>query len=79
MIEVARIVSRAKQLLEEKEKRESRRISYRKIAEETGISKTSVESWMTSSATQYHEGQIVALCRYFNCEVGDLLQIDDSN
>jgi putative transcriptional regulator len=77
MIEVARIVSRAKQLLEEKEKREGRRISYRKIAEETGISKTSVESWMTSSATQYQQEQMLALCRYFGCTVGDLLQIDD--
>jgi putative transcriptional regulator len=78
-MQVARVVSQVKKLLAEKEKREGRRISYRKIAEESGVSLTSVHNWMNSNSTQYHEGQIVALCRYFNCEVGDLLRIDQND
>jgi DNA-binding Xre family transcriptional regulator len=78
-MQVARVVSRVKFLLEEKEKREGRRISYRKVVEETGVSLTSIQNWIAGNATQYREEQILALCRYFNCEVGDLLQIDDND
>lgn len=78
MMQVARVVSQARKLLEEKEKREGRRISYRKMEVETGISYTSISHWMTNNTTQFHEVQIVALCRYFNCDIGDLLKIDDS-
>lgn len=75
---MARIVSRAKQLLIEKEKRESRRISQRKMEAESGVSRTSLKNWLRGDATKYEQQQVLALCRYFNCEVGDLLQIDES-
>ena len=52
-MQVARVVSQAKQLLKDTEKREGRRISYRTLEAETGVSKTSIENWMRGNATKY--------------------------
>lgn len=75
---VVRVISRVKQLLEEKEKREGRRISQRKMEAETGVSRTSLKNWLRGDATKYEEKQLLALCRYFDCEIGDLLKIDQN-
>lgn len=78
-MQVARVVSQVRQLLKEKERREGRRISQRKLEVECGVSRTSLKNWLRGDATQFQQEQIVALCRYFDCEVGDLLKIDESD
>lgn len=73
-----RIISRVAELLAEKERREKRRISYRVLAKEAGVSESSAYSWWTNSVTRFDTPQVLAFCRYFNCDISDLLQIDHS-
>ena len=75
-VKEAHIVSNLAALVAQKAKQENRKISYRTIVKETGIGLTSVQHWMTSSATQYQQAQIIALCRWLKCDVGDLLKIE---
>lgn len=72
----ARIVSKLRDLVAAKAAREGRRIGYRTIAKEAGISDSAAKNWIRGTATQYRSAQIVALCRWLGCDVGDLLQIE---
>jgi putative transcriptional regulator len=62
----------------EKEFRERRRIPIQEIADETGINR------MTLSKLLNHHGVVVRtdvldkLCRYFECELGDLAEYVDT-
>jgi DNA-binding Xre family transcriptional regulator len=63
-------------LLAEKELREGRRIRYNEIAAETGVSQPAVGRWARNEVTKFEAPVLVAFCRYFGCEIGDLLYID---
>lgn len=77
MSQEARIISNLKALVAAKAAREKRRIGYRTIAAETGIGESSVRNWMHSTVTKYHETHILALCKWLDCGLCDLLQIVD--
>lgn len=68
-----RVENRFSELLARKERIERRRISRRMVAEETGISLTSVQNWATNSTTRFDDLQIIAFCNYFNCDIAELL------
>lgn len=72
------VQTRFKELLARKERLEHRRISRRMVAEETGISLSSVQSWADGSLRRFDEAQIVAFCTYFQCkDVGELLVLGE--
>jgi putative transcriptional regulator len=71
--------NRFNELLAVKERKEARSISRRQIAEETGISLTSIHNWATNQVTRYDGLQIKTFCEYFNCNVGDLLIIEEAS
>ena len=72
------IYSTLKQLIAKKEVEERRKISYRTVAAETGLSTgTLVRLCDFTGITKIEAKTIDALCRYFNCEVGDLLKFYD--
>lgn len=72
------IYNRLKILIAEKEFREGHKLTYRTISEETGISTTT----LTKSINQgggINPGTLEKLCRYFDCQPGDLLVYSDDD
>lgn len=74
-----RITSRLRELVAAKAKAENRYISYRKLAAEVGLAPGTVQAWLNNTTTRFDAAPMLAFCRYFGCEVGDLLRIDNSN
>ena len=72
------IYSTLKQLIAKKEIEERRKISYRTISAETGISTgTLVRLCDFQGIKKIEANTIETLCRYFRCDVGDLLKFFD--
>lgn len=68
-----KVQNRFAELLAIKERVEERRISRRSVADETGISLSSVQNWASNRLTRYDALQIATFCRYFGCKPGDLI------
>lgn len=71
--------SRLKQLILEKEVALGDRITNKSIAAETGLDENTISRWM--SPKPFHHIStvpITALCKYLDCEIGDLLYVDRS-
>ena len=69
------IVNRFKILLAEKETRENRRLTYRVVSEETGLSTNILTNYAKQRVQRYDADTLETLCKYFGCEIGDLLVI----
>lgn len=67
------IFNRIKILIAEKELREHRKLPYRTIADETGISLSTINDYLNQNIGRYDKRVLEAFCRYFNCQPGDLL------
>jgi DNA-binding Xre family transcriptional regulator len=64
-------------LLAQKAKKERRRITLKKAADETGINKYTMYAIANDNIKEYSKEVIVKLCGYLDCDVGDLLTIED--
>lgn len=64
-------------LLGEKQTRENRVINVVTLSKETGIPKQTLYNWLSGDTTMFAGPIIEKLCRYFGCDVGDLLTIID--
>jgi putative transcriptional regulator len=64
---------RLKSLIEEKEITENRKITYRDIAAEAGVSTNTLTQMANQSMAQIGLVTINKLCKYFHCQPGDLL------
>ncbi len=71
--ETVPIRSRFKLLLAEREMREGRKISYEEISRQTGVSPGSLSGLATNSTQRFDGWVLSALCKYFSCNIGDLL------
>jgi DNA-binding Xre family transcriptional regulator len=67
------VQNRFLELLAAKSRLEGRKITRETVAKETGISKSSVQSWASNQVTRFDRKQIAVFCKYFNCKPGDLL------
>lgn len=65
-------------LLAQKARKERRRISLRRVAEETGINPYTVYAIANDTIKEYSKEVLVRLCGYLDCEVGDLLVIEET-
>ncbi len=65
--------SRLRLLVAEKEMREQRRISLRKFAEESGAPISTIHRLMNNTIKRIPLDELGAICRYLDCDVGDLL------
>lgn len=45
------------------------------LVDATGLSRPTVLKWIKGRVTSFDENTIIAFCRYFRCDVGDLLTI----
>lgn len=52
---------------------ESKRLSQRRLAEETGIAITTINRLYNNDFTRVDVNTVEKLCNYFGCDVGDLL------
>lgn len=68
------IQNRLKILLAEKELREGRKLTYRTVAKETGLSIDTLTAYMTQRVNRFDKSTLETLCTYLSCDVGDLLQ-----
>ncbi len=71
------VASKMKLLVAQRELRERRRLSIRIITEESGASRSTVERLLNNTIKRIHVDDLGALCRYFNCNVGDILHMED--
>lgn len=67
------IQNRLKILLAEKELRESRKLTYRTVAKETGLAIDTLTAYMTQRVNRFDRSTLETLCEYLSCNVGDLL------
>lgn len=64
-------------LLAAKQRTEDRRISFRTVAKETGLSEYTVRGFANNTLREYPADALAALCAYFRCDVGDLLHVEE--
>ena len=64
-------------LLAEKSANEKRRISIAEVARSTGIDQRTLGKWANNTLTRFDAPVIDALCRYFDCQPGDLFTWSD--
>ena len=68
------IRSRLKRLRLDKEEAEARKLTYKVITEETGLSEGVIVRLMGSQVDRVDTGTLNTLCKYFGCGVGELLE-----
>ncbi len=68
------IQNRLKILLAEKELRESRKLTYRLVAKETGLAIDTITAYMTQKVNRFDKSTLETFCQYLSCDVGDLLK-----
>jgi DNA-binding Xre family transcriptional regulator len=61
-------------LLARKEQREKKNIPISEVSRETGISRRALQQWANNTITRFDAPILSALCKYFDCKVGDLLE-----
>lgn len=64
-------------LLAEKSIQEKRRVTVSEVAEATGITRQTLQLWYKNTVTRFDAPVIDALCRYFDCQPGDLFTWSD--
>lgn len=79
-----RVINRLAALIGEKQARENRVINVMTLAEEAGVTRQTVASWLSGEVRRFDEPVIVAFCKYFStedkkCNIGDLLYIEWDN
>lgn len=65
---------RLKELIAEKEFRESRVVTIAEIAKETGIHRATLSKIANERGYNTGTENVARLCRFFDCEVGDVMQ-----
>lgn len=71
-------MSRVVELMAEKQMREKRLITSTTIMEETGLTRPTVLAWIRSDLRRFDADTGVALCKFFDCEIGDLLVLENA-
>ncbi len=64
---------RLTELLSEKAFREGRRIEWQDVAQATGIHKATLSRMLNIRGYNASISSVDSLCRFFGCQVGDLL------
>lgn len=68
------IQNRLKILISEKEFREGRKLTYRTVAQETGLNMSTLTAYMTQRVNRFDKSTLETLCKYLSCDVGDILK-----
>lgn len=69
--------TRILQLMTEKQAKEGTRvITPAVVANATGLTRATIMKWIKDDLDRLEDPTIVALCRYFNCDIQDLIYLD---
>ena len=68
--------NRVAALIGRKQERENRVITASEVARETGLTRQVISKWINNEIISYRSDMLETLCKYFDCQVGDLLYID---
>lgn len=68
-----------KELIAKREFEQRRRITLEQIARDTGIHRTTLSKIAAARGYNTTTANIEAICRYLDCEVGELVEIVDEN
>ena len=71
--------TRVVQLMAKKQMETGTPIDTSTLVEATKLSRPTVLKWIKGDVTSFDEQTIIAFCRYFNCDIGDLLTIEEGN
>lgn len=63
------------QLIKKKEMETGRNWTYEDVATESGVSERLIHRWINTEPRRFDADSIEKLCRFFDCEVGDLLHL----
>lgn len=66
-----------RRLLAEKEIRENKRYSIKEVAEGAGLSRAGVYPWLDGTVRSVRLDTLEAICRFLECQPGDLLTLSD--
>ena len=61
-------------LLAAKRAQEKRNISIAEVARESGVARITLQGWANNTVTRFDAPVINALCKYFDCQPGDLFE-----
>jgi DNA-binding Xre family transcriptional regulator len=62
-------------LLEIKKRREGKSWTYEEVSHRTGISTGTLVRYAKQKHSMFDENTVIKLCEFFNCQIGDLLNI----
>lgn len=69
------IRSKLRRLRFDKEEQERRKLTYEVMQAETGLASNTLARFFKDDPLDRLDGQVLStLCRYFDCEVGDVLE-----
>lgn len=60
----------------EKGVREKRRITVESLSQETGINRQTLINYRKGVITRFDSNIVETLCRYFGCDINELLMLD---
>lgn len=63
-------------LLKDREVKIQRRIDITELSKETGVSRQAIYKWLSDDIKAYYPDVMEAFCRYFECELNELLEFD---
>jgi len=69
----AKVINRFRILIAQKAMKQQCNINLTDVQRETGIAWSTLNSWANNHVTRYDASVIIAMCDYFDCQVGDLL------
>lgn len=73
------IRNRVAELVAIKSRREGRPIRKTTIAEETGLNRGTIDTWLANQVTRYDADVMLVWCNYLDCSVADLFVMEDTD
>jgi transcriptional regulator with XRE-family HTH domain len=68
---------RLKELIATRQRRTGNKVTYRKLAEETGLSKTTIARVANNQVTVVGLNTIEQLCKFFGADIAELMILEN--
>lgn len=70
-----RVVNRLREMIKRRELDAGVDLTYSDLSAATGLSISTISNWVNQRVARYDAHVLVALCLFFDCQPGDLLQV----
>jgi DNA-binding Xre family transcriptional regulator len=68
-----KVISRLAAVREEWQKKTGQKLTWEKLAEDTGIAYSTISRWANGKTNRYDDKVMAILCDYFQVQPGDIL------